>query len=85
MYEIAQLIHERALKRTPFKVGSLTLIPDAFVEFRHDGNRFPVMLEHDRGTEEQCYFRRRIRAYAQLLKTRGYRELFGTNSIDLPP
>src|SRR5579859_5807843 len=37
--------HERVLKRTPFKAGDVTLIPDAFLDFRRQGRRLPVLLE----------------------------------------
>jgi Replication-relaxation len=87
-------IHERTLKRHPYKAHwyngiaaqTATVIPDAFLDFRYnlpDGScrRFPVLLEHDRGTEEQHFFRRRIRAYIMLLKSGDYRELFKSRSV----
>lgn len=78
---LASFIHEQALKRTPYKAGNLTLIPDAFLEFRSGNRRLPILLEHDRGTEEQTYFRRRIRAYISFIKSRGYEQFFGTSTI----
>lgn len=83
------LTHERVLKRQPYKAswngGTFTVIPDAFLDFyvTVDGvvRRMPVLLEHDRGTEEQSYFRRRIRAYMMLLKTGSYQQLFGANAV----
>lgn len=55
--------HERLLKRNPFKTtyngAAITVIPDAVLKFR--GGR--LILEHDRGSEEQYKFRRRIRGY----------------------
>ena len=41
----------------------------------------PLLLEHDRGTEQQQYFRRRIRAYITLLKTGDYVQLFGSKAL----
>jgi hypothetical protein len=41
----------------------------------------PILLEHDRGTEQQQYFRRRIRAYITLLKSGDYSRLFGAKSV----
>jgi hypothetical protein len=89
-FQLAAFIHERTLRRRPYKVKGgdgqpLTLIPDAFLDFRLTGSRlqFPVLLEHDRGTEEQVHFKRKVRAYLSLLKTEAYRELFGTQSVSV--
>jgi hypothetical protein len=82
--------HEQVLKRKPYKAKlpggrTFTIIPDGFLDFRVvlDGKRFktPLLLEHDRGTEQQQYFRRRIRAYITLLKTGDYVTLFGSKAI----
>lgn len=84
--------HERELKAHPYKAvwqgGTFSLIPDAFLIFRivvPDGRqrRMPIVIEHDRGSEEQYYFRRRIRAYLMLLKNEGYKELFGVGGITI--
>lgn len=89
---LESFIHERELKAHPYKVvwqgGTFSLIPDAFLIFRMlvpDGRqrRMPIVLEHDRGSEEQHYFRRRIRAYLMLLKKEGYKELFGVGGITI--
>jgi Replication-relaxation len=84
-------IHERVLKRSPYKAiwqgGSFSLIPDTFLDFRvrmPDGlRRVPVVVEHDRGTEEQHYFRRRIRAYIVFLQNEGFKKMFQTKSITI--
>lgn len=89
---LESFIHERDLKRKPYKAtwqgGSFSLIPDAFLIFRmvvHDGRqrRMPIVVEHDRGSEEQQYFRRRIRAYLMILRNEGYKELFGVGGITI--
>jgi Replication-relaxation len=89
-YWLESFIHERELKRKPYKAiwqgGNFSLIPDAFLVFRMivaDGRqrRMPIVIEHDRGTEEQQYFRRRIRAYIVLLKREGYKELFQVGGV----
>lgn len=89
-YRLESFIHERVLKRTPYDVSwqheKLRLIPDAFLDFRQqlpDGRqrRMPILLEHDRGTEEQQYFRRRVRAYIFLLSSGAYKELFSVQAI----
>jgi len=85
-YHLEHFIHERILKRQPYKVGEATLIPDAFLDFRFirpDSKQLciPILLEHDRGTGEQHYFRRKIRAYIALLATEAYKELFGVQTV----
>lgn len=93
-YRLDGFIHERSLKRRPYKAvwrtdaqqQTFTVIPDAFLDFRSllpDGRqrRMPLLLEHDRGTEEQQHFRRRIRAYIMLLKSAAYQQLFGVRTI----
>lgn len=45
--------------------------------------RVPVVVEHDRGTEEQNYFRRRIRAYILLLRAEGFKKMFQAKSITI--
>jgi DNA-binding PadR family transcriptional regulator len=85
--------HEHNLKRHPYqatwqshgRMQTFTVIPDAFLDFQvvvgDSVRRMPVMLEHDRGTEQQLYFRRRIRAYIAFLKTGTYQRAFGTNAV----
>lgn len=88
-YWLDSFMHERSLKHNPYKVswqgGRFALIPDAFLDFRvrvPEGlRRMPILLEHDRGSEEQKYFRRRIRAYLTLLKTETFKKLFQVRSV----
>lgn len=89
-YWLERFQHERVLKRHPFRVQAgpkavYTVIPDAFMDFRtrHGGDTLtmPVLVEHDRGTEDQTYFRRRIRAYIQFLKTEGYQNALGAKYV----
>ncbi|HVB25218.1 MAG TPA: replication-relaxation family protein [Ktedonobacteraceae bacterium] len=91
-YWLESFIHERELKHRPYKVswsaGGFSLIPDAFLTFCMivpDGRqrRVPIVIEHDRGSEEQHYFRRRIRAYLMMLRNEGYKELFGVGGITI--
>src|SRR5581483_4701541 len=93
-YRLESFIHERALKWRPYKAvwktesqqQTFTVIPDAFLDFRSllpDGRqrRMPLLLEHDRGTEEQQHFRRRIRAYLVFFKSGAYQQHFGVRTI----
>ena len=78
-YYLARYIHERALKRQPYKSNGITLIPDGFLDFRdRTSNRaMCLMLELDRGTEQQEHFKRRIRAYKALYAANGTESMFG--------
>lgn len=91
-YWLESFIHERTLKKKPYKTdwqgGSFALIPDGFLTFRSviaDGRqrRLPIILEHDRGTEEQQHFRKRIRAYIVFLHNEGYKDMFGVGGVTI--
>ncbi len=59
------------------------VIPDAWLQFHHTtskkGSWYPVLLEIDRGTEQQKHFKKHVRARALFLANGGYKKLFGTN------
>jgi hypothetical protein len=87
-YRLANLLHERDLKRRPVHVkdGSgkrAAVIPDAWLDLRI-GGRFQVCLalELDRGTEEQKHWRRKV---SHLLAYAGgpYQDAFGTTSLTI--
>jgi hypothetical protein len=64
------------------------VIPDVYLVFslaRPDGRRvrFPLLLEHDRATEEKQHFRQRIRGYIALLKSEQYKELLGVGAVTI--
>jgi hypothetical protein len=95
-YHLRSFIHERVLKRYPSRVNwqdkgqaqTFTVIPDAFLDLHAtlaDGRqrRLPFLLEHDRGSEEQQHFKRRIRAYSVYLKTGAYQKMFATKAITI--
>lgn len=96
-YVLERFIHERVLKRRPFKATWVTesgvkkafsLIPDAFLDFRValDNGRarqMAICLEHDRDTEGQNHFRERIRSYIVLQKGKAYEELFGVKAMNV--
>jgi Replication-relaxation len=78
---LESFIHERTLKGKPYKTREFTVVPDAFLRFRFlSGNTLAFLVEHDRGTEEQLHFRRRIRAYASLLQEEPMSVLFTTSA-----
>ena len=85
-YRLADLRHERDLKKQPVRVRDVdgkqaAVIPDAWLDLRING-RFQVCLalELDRGTEEQKRWRRKV---ANLLAYASgpYQEAFGTRSL----
>jgi hypothetical protein len=95
-YRIERLLHERVFKNSPIKATytrnnkeeSKTLVPDAYLEIIHtkEGgkeSKIPVLLELDRGTEEQKFFRRRLRAYIVFLKSRSFETVFDVKSMTI--
>jgi hypothetical protein len=93
-YRIHTMLHERFFKNTPIKATDTransevtkTIVPDAYVEFvytRQNGTEgtIPVLWELDRGTEDQKFFRKRLRAYIVFLKSRSFKTLFTIENI----
>jgi hypothetical protein len=89
-FYLARYVHERTLKRTPYKVTyngqNISLIPDGFLDIhqRRPGQVEPslaLIVEHDRGTEQQDHFRRRIRAYSAFLQAEAYKQALGANAV----
>jgi hypothetical protein len=92
-YELKQEIAEEKAKHQAVTITvkpkngtaeeAVTVIPDAWLLFHHrnrkSGSWQPVMLEIDRASEQQKYFKRHIRARALFLANGGYKKLFGTN------
>ncbi|MBE0610053.1 MAG: replication-relaxation family protein [Dehalococcoidia bacterium] len=85
-YELARMLHERDLKRTPVHVEDedgrmIAVVPDGWLDIRVDGAyQVCLALELDRGTEEQKVWRRKVRgllAYAN----GPYQEAFQTKSL----
>lgn len=71
-------LHERTLRARSFKTRSFTIIPDAFLRFIQGDKPVRFLVEHDRGTEEQQHFRRRIAAYKDYLRHEPITVLFST-------
>lgn len=87
-FALAATLHERDLKRTPVRVedetgASITVVPDGWLDLRIDGAfQVCLVLELDRGTEEQKAWRRKVRglvAYAN----GPYQEAFQTKSLTI--
>jgi len=91
-YRIEALLHERVFKNHPVKVTykdeAKTIVPDAYLAFGYTGQNgkeatIPVLVELDRGTEDQKFFRRRIRSYIVFLKSRAFKTLFAIDNITI--
>ncbi len=95
-YRISNMLHERVFKNNPIKATyernsreeTRTIVPDAYLAFvftRPDGKEetIPVLWELDRGTEDQKFFRRRIRAYSVFLRSRAFKMLFHIKNITI--
>jgi hypothetical protein len=95
-YRISSLLHERFFKNHPMKATytrsnreeTKTLVPDCYLEFVHTResgkeDTLPVLVELDRGTEDQKHFRHRVRAYIVFLKSRAFRTLFNIDNITI--
>ena len=95
-FRIETMLHERFFKNHPMKATytrnnkeeTKTIVPDAYVEFACTNpkgleEKIPVLWEMDRGTEDQKFFRRRIRAYIVFLKSRAFKTLFSIENITI--
>lgn len=91
-FYLARFIHERTLKQTPYTVAQdgqrMSVIPDGFLDVQQhragmSDLSLPLVLEHDRGTEEQQHFRRRIRAYRAFLHAGAHTQLFGVERLTI--
>ena len=93
-YRIGDMQHERVFKNTPIKAvytrtnreETKTIVPDCYIAFVYTSpsgkeETIPVLWELDRGTEDQRFFRKRIRAYIVFLKSRAFKTLFGIENI----
>jgi hypothetical protein len=87
---VAEYVHERKLKRTPYTAMvrglSYGLVPDGFIDFhvKREGQsdlRLPVLLEHDRGWERERQFKAKIAAYRAYIQNEAYKQQFGVGSI----
>lgn len=95
-FRLERLSHERVFKNNPIKATYVrnnktetkTLVPDSYLEFiqtKEGGKevKIPIILELDRGTEEQKFFRRRLRAYIVFLKSHSFETIFSVKSMTI--
>jgi len=95
-YRIGTMLHERVFKNAPMKVEytknnreeTKAIVPDCYIAFVSTSpsgkeETIPVLWELDRGTEDQKFFRKRIRAYIVFLKSRAFKTLLGVENITI--
>ncbi len=95
-YRISSLLHERFFKNHPMKATytrnnreeTKSIVPDAYLAFVYASESgieetMPVIWELDRGTEDQKFFRKRIRAYCVFLRSRAFKTVFGIDNITI--
>ena len=68
--------------------AALAVIPDAWLLFEklQDGKHekwLPVLLEIDRGTQDQAKFRERVESRIEFIRSGAYRELFETEAVTI--
>jgi hypothetical protein len=84
---LAGVLHEQVLKRRPVAVTTgtgekLSVIPDAWLDFRLPDRRMCVVLELDRGTVDRTPFRRKVRGLVAFSKG-PYQEAFGSRGLTI--
>jgi Replication-relaxation len=58
------------------------VIPDGWVEFaRNDGEKFPILLEVDRGMEYSRKFKRHVRSRIEFIRSGAYKKMFQTDAV----
>ncbi|HLW02170.1 MAG TPA: replication-relaxation family protein [Ktedonobacterales bacterium] len=76
---------EHELKQHPYKIGRSELAPDLYLNLQtRDADGLlqrPMVLEHDRATEDQYDFRGKVRKYLVFLRQEGYRQMFGVSRL----
>ena len=89
-YYLARYTHERAFKRAPLTVtengATVRLVPDGFLDIHQrrpslPDMALPLLIEHDRGTEQQEHFKRRLRTYRAFLSSGVYKQALNTNTV----
>jgi hypothetical protein len=83
------LYHEWVLKHTPLAVSlgnsEVGVVPDGFLDFRllirETTYQTGVWIEVDRGTEDQPYVRRKVRALQTVLAQEMYKDYLQTSSM----
>jgi hypothetical protein len=75
------------LKHTPLTFQDIQVVPDAALDFRLpvEGKRvqYPLLVELDRGSEDQSQLRRKVRNLIQVVLSPSYAALFGISRVTI--
>jgi len=89
-FYLSRYTHERTFKRSPLEVqengAKVRLIPDGFLDIRQRRQllpdvALPLLIEHDRGTEQQEHFRRKLRVYKAFLGSGVLKQVLNTAGV----
>jgi hypothetical protein len=70
------------LEKTIAMRGGEAIVPDAWLHFaRGEGQKFPVLLEIDRGTDYQERFKNHVRARIEFIRSGDYERVFGVPAV----
>jgi hypothetical protein len=70
------------IERSLGKRAGEAVVPDAWLHFAWDaGQKFPVLVEIDRGTEDQERFKNHVRGRLELIRSGDYARIFGTRAV----
>jgi hypothetical protein len=84
---LAEMRPEWMFKHTPLIAEQVQVVPDGWLDFRLPvaGKRvqFPLLLELDRGSEDQVQLRRKCKNLLTAVLSPGYASLFGTPQVTI--
>src|SRR4029450_3143989 len=81
-YTLADVRLSYDLERSLRNRTGEAVVPDAWLHFaRDDGRRFPVLVEIDRGTEDQERFKNHVRGRLEFIRSGDYARVFGTPAV----
>ena len=63
------------------KKVTISVIPDAWIDFEMKGKRFPVLLEIDRGMEYSRKFKQHVRSRIAFIESGQYKRVFGRQAV----
>jgi hypothetical protein len=82
-YEVAQTAPTVTLQ-TADQQRTVTVVPDAWLCFEDTaGEKYPILLEIDRGTEYQERFKAHVLARIRFLRSGSYERVFGTPAVSI--
>jgi hypothetical protein len=81
-YTLADVMLSYEIERSLHKRTGEAVVPDAWLHFaRIDGRKFPVLVEIDRGTEDQERFKNHVRGRLEFIRSGEYARVFGTPAV----